>query len=146
VVDRVLRLVVLLLAGSLLGCGESSVEASLTTPPPGIDLSVGKTDPRLVGVWKNPNETYTFAADGSFKMHFDRMEQTGPSASSLTRKFGDLAGNWSATNDSLLLEVLEGEKDSKHKMTLILSESGKTMELRPTFLKKGPGTVYVRTK
>jgi hypothetical protein len=141
-VDKVLCLAILFMAGAILGCGENNMEASLQTPPTVIDLSKGKVDPKLVGVWKNPGETYTFAKDGTFKMHFDRMEQTGPSATSLARKVGDLSGEWSSTEDSLLLDVEKGENNTKHKMALFLRDGGKTLELRPTFMKQGVGTIY----
>ena len=140
---KVDRLTILLIAGLLLGCGKNAVEAPITAPP--MDLALGKVDSRLVGAWKNPEETYTFSPDGTFKLHYDRMEQTGPSASNKARKVGDLSGKWSASPDALLLAVDKGENDTRHKLLFLLSEGGKSLELRATFLKKGQGTLYQKT-
>jgi len=128
-------------------CGKESEGVIYGQPPtpPAVDLTSGKVDPKLVGTWKNPEETYNLSSDGTFKLHYDRMEQVGPSQGNKVRKVGDLSGKWSATDDSFMVEVDKGEK-SKHKMILLLRDSGNTLELRPTFKKNGPGTVYHREK
>jgi len=133
-----------LFAATLIGCGEVAEtykEAPSKAPP--IDLSAGKVDATLVGVWKNPVESYTLDIDGTFKMHFDRMERSGPGNASLVRKVGDLSGTWSRLDDSLLLAVKKGDK---HKLNIVLHDHGATLEMRPTFMKKGQGTIYKREK
>jgi hypothetical protein len=137
------RYALLLVAAVAAACGRVSdpaISGPLPTPPT-INLSDGRAVQKLVGTWKNAEETYALLSDGSFKLHYDRMEQVGPSKSSKVRKIGDLSGKWSATDQFLMLAVEHGE-NSKHKMFLILRDNGKTMELRPMFLKNGPGTVY----
>jgi hypothetical protein len=74
------------------------------------------------------------------------MEQTGPSPSNKKRKVGDLSGKWAATDSTLMFEVEKGEDGAKHRLNLVISDGGKTMELRPTFMKKGVGTIYRRAK
>ena len=142
---RRLRFPLLAAVTLVTACGKPPDEpiSDVRLKPTTIDLSDGMTDPRLFGSWKNPEEAYTFLKDGTFHLHFDRMEQVGPSKSSKVRKTGDLSGKWSATKDYLLLSVEHGE-NAKHKMILLVRDADRTMELRPTFLKKGPGTIYHR--
>jgi hypothetical protein len=129
------------MAGLLLGCGEPADIPEPEPAPPSVDLSTGKVDPKLVGVWKNAEESYAFSPDGTFTLHYDRMEATGPSSANKVRKVGDLSGKWTANQQFLLLAVEKGE-NSKHKMVLLLSDGDKKMELRPTYRKDKPGVFY----
>jgi len=145
----------LVATGCMLGCGmnaETTREAPEKAPPvdvavkaPPVGVAAGKVDPSLVGVWVNPGETYKLKSDGSFTMHFDRMERSGPGKGTV-RKTGDLSGKWSVADGALLLDVLSGKQVSNHTLNLVMHEAGAVMELRPTFMKKGTGTLYKRSK
>lgn len=132
--------------GSSLGCGQEVV-APVETPKSvhAVDLTAGKVNASLVGDWINPRETYRLKADGTFSMHFDRMERFGPGTAT-TRKVGDLKGKWTATDDTLLLSVTSGQAVVNHKLKFTVHEGGAVMELRPTFLTRGTGMVYRRSK
>jgi len=135
---------ILFAAGLMLGCSQSTVETSTPTPPP-VDLSSGKVDLRLVGVWKNKDETYTLGKDGSFHAHWDRMDQTGPSKSTgLVHDVGDSKGQWSATPEFLFIASADKTGSGKHKLLYFLTNNDKQLETKPTYAKQRPGDVFKR--
>lgn len=132
----------MLTAMLIVGCGKAAINGGTQASP--FDISKGTTDPELIGTWKSPTEKYKLASDGTFTMHYDRMEQVGPSAANKVRKVGDIAGRWAVDGTSLMFLVEKGESGSKHKMDFDLSKDGKTLEIRATYVKKGAGMSYKR--
>ncbi|MDR3688316.1 MAG: hypothetical protein P4L46_02980 [Fimbriimonas sp.] len=134
---------VILSVACIIGCGENA-EPTVPEPVPAvIDLAKGKVDARLIGTWKSQGETYTFSGDGKFKLHIDRMEQTGRSTSA--RRVADLSGRWSATAEAIMFSVEWGESGTRHRLLMKLSSQGQILELRPTFVTKAPPTIYKKS-
>ncbi len=106
-----------------------------------IDLAKGVPDPKQVGIWKNPTQIYTFRADGTFELLWDRMVTTRPGQSE--RRTGKDSGRWAVDGNRLMLQSDQGSK-VKFLLDRTFTADGKSFELRATYIKPGHGDLFVR--
>ena len=97
-----------------------------------IDVAKGTVEQDLVGKWKGDTESYEFRNDGTFAMHWSRMVTIRPGHAE--RRSGAEGGRWSVKDDHLLMV---SDKGIKFALLRLLSEQGKTLEMRAAYAKHG---------